>query len=395
LNRREFITGASIAAPLFVPRSAWGANDRLTFGAIGVGNRGRWLKNTFQKLGARCVALCDVYQPYLETARSTSPDARTYEDYREMLAAKGMDFVMIATPDHHHCPMLRDALNSGLDVYLEKPLSLTLEESVLMVEAGRKSKQIVQVGMQRRSMSFIRNAREFIREGGLGRISMVEAFWNWHFQLPLDDSPLPGKLNWDLFLGSAPKRPLEPKRFRWWRGFWDYSGGNMTDQGTHLMDVVQWMTDSGPPLSATCQGMVVEANGAEVPNVFSAAFEYPNFIATWTLNYRSAYEHDWWITFRGEKGTMVMNRRGYRLYENPGASPTPWSQNVKEAPVREVPDKDGPEPHLQNFLDCVKSRQTPNCTLAIAAQAVAGPHMANLAYRQGRKVRAQDLGRIS
>ena len=228
-----------------------------------------------------------------------------------------------------------------------------------------------------------------VDDGALGRISLVMARWNWHFEMPLDNSPLEGKLDWERFQGPAEHRELEPRRFRWWRGFWAYSGGNMTDQGTHLMDVVQWMTNSGPPKSAICQGYMAGVPGAEVPNIFNATFEYPDFIATWTLNYRSAYEYDWSIHFQGERATMVLDRKGLRLYKDPGLSPTPWSQaeanNLQL--IDQLADKDSAAMHPQNFLDCVRSRKQPNCTIEIAAAAVSGPHLANIAYREGRKVK--------
>jgi predicted dehydrogenase len=401
-DRRQFLketvgAGALLtAAPQFIPRTAFGANDRPAFGLIGAGNRGPWLSQAFQKVGAECVAVCDVYQGYLERARQRSPKGvRTYVNHKDLLAQPGLDFVVIATPDHHHAPMLYDALAAGKDVYLEKPLSLTLPQSAEMVAAVRKTNKIVQIGMQRRSMNFIRQAKKLIDDGTLGKVSMVKAMWNWHFELPLDNSPLEAELNWDLFLGSAPKRPVEPRRFRWWRGFWDYSGGNMTDQGTHLMDVVQWMTGSGAPKSAVCQGQVIKAAGLEVPNVFTAVFEYPEMLATWTLNYRSTYEFDWSITFQGEEAAMVMNRKGLRLYRDPGASPKPWSQQVSGEPVKEIADNDEPEAHQQNFLDSIRTRQEPNCPVEIAAAAVAGPHLANLAYRLERKVRLNSEGTAS
>ena len=388
-GRRAFVKGAAAAlAPYFVPRSAWGANDRIAYGAIGVGNRGGWLNKSFQKIGAQCVALCDVYAPYLAAARKDSPDGvPVYNDYRELLATPGLDCVVIATPDHQHLPMLLSALEARKDVYLEKPLSLSLEQSPRMIAAVRGSKQIVQIGMQRRSMEFIRRAKKMIDDGAIGKVSMVRAMWNWHFAMPLDTSPLAGELDWNRFLGSAPQRPLDPLRFRWWRGFWDYSGGNMTDQGTHLMDVVQWMTNSGPPLSAVCQGRITNAAGVEAPNVFTAVFEYKDFLATWTLDYRSTYDHDWSIRFIGEEAALLLDRRGLRLLKDAGESRTPWNQKTSTEPAVEVPDTDAQEAHLQNFLDCVRSRQEPNCPVEIAAAAVAGPHMANLAYRQDRKVR--------
>ena len=389
-SRRDFLAGAALAAaPLFLPDSAKGANDRLTYGLIGAGGRGRFLSRAFQQHGARCVALCDVYSVSMDLARAESPDdATAYGDYRELLARKDLDFVVIATPDHQHRPCLEAALAAGQDVYLEKPLSMSLAESKLMVDAVRKTDRVVQIGMQRRSMPFIHRAKTLLDEGVIGRISMVKAKWNWNFLLPLDNSPLPGALDWDAFLGPAPKRPLEPRRFRWWRGFWDYSGGNMTDQGTHLMDVVQWLTGAGTPQSAVCQGKLINVPGAEVPNVFSAVFEYPGFLVTWTLDYQSAFEFDWSIQFIGDAGAMVLNREGCRVYDDPGISPQPWSVNPAPRVIYMEADLDKGTSHMKNMLDCVRSRREPNCPIEVAAAAVAGPHMANIAYREDRKVKA-------
>jgi len=388
-TRRDFLRAVA-AAPLVMPAGAWGANDRPTYGLIGAGSRGGWLNQTFQRLGAQCVALCDVYDLHLEAARNNSPaDAKPYLRAEELLAQKGIDFVVIATPDHQHWPCLKLALEAGKDVYIEKPLSHTLEQSKTMVDAVRKTDRIVQVGMQRRSMPFIIQAKRVIDEGQLGKISIAKARWNWHFRVPLDNSPLPGKLDWDLFQGPAPHRAFEPKRFRWWRGFWDYSGGNMTDQGTHLMDVVQWMTNSPAPHSAVCQGYINDAKAGEVPDVFSAVFEYPDLIATWTLDYSSIYEYDWSIHFQGEKAAMAIDRRGYRIYKDVPASGQPWSGTGNPELIAEVPDKDSDVEHQRNFLECIRSRKQPNCTVEMAAAAVAGPHMANIAWREGRKVTAE------
>lgn len=375
-SRRAFLAST---APLFIPRSAWGANDRITYGLIATGGRGRSLNRTFQKLGGQCAVLCDVYEPHLELALKEAPAAKTLGDYRRVLEDKSLDAVAIASPDHHHCPMLLASLSAGKDVYLEKPLSHSLAESDKMVRAVRKSDRIVQIGMQRRSAESILKAKKVVEDGTLGRVTMVRPQWHWNISQALDNSPLPGKLDWEGFTGSAPKRALEPMRFRKWRYFYDYAGGNMTDQGTHLMDVVQWFMKSGPPKSAVSYGYVAKMTGAEHPDVFSATFEYPEFMAIWTLNYANAYQNGWSITFQGDRGTMILDDAGFEVYAEP------WKKGA--APVMAEQSPVPIESHVQNFFDCIKSRKQPNCTVEIAAEAVSGPHLANVAMLQRRQVR--------
>lgn len=377
-DRRNFISTFA-AAPLFIPSSAFGANDKLTFGLIATGGRGRYLLDKFQKLGAQCVAICDVYEPNLKQAQKIAPEAKPYTNYHELLRQKDVDCVVIASPDHQHRPMLLAALDARKDAYLEKPLSKTLEESELMIKAVRNSKQVVQIGMQRRSAPALIKAKKLVDEGILGRVTLVKPQWHWNVSKELDNSPLPGKLDWDSFLGSAPKRELEPMRFRRWRYFYDYAGGNMTDQGTHLMDVVLWFTRNGPPKSAIAHGYVAKMKGAEQADVFSAVFEFPDMMATWTLDYCNSYQNGWSITFMGDKGTMILDDEGYTVYKEP------WRRTDK--PIMEELAPVPVEAHIQNFMDCIKSRKDPNCTVEIAAAAVTGPHLANLAMLQKKQVR--------
>ncbi len=390
-DRRDFIKGMAAlgTAPAFVPRSVWGANDGLTYALIAAGGRGRYLNRIFQKLGARCAAVAEVYEPNMQAALQSSPGAKPYEDYRELLAKeKGIDFAILAGPDHHHCPMMLNVLAAGKDIYAEKPLSKTLEESARMVAAVRQSGRVVQIGMQRRSAESIIKAKQLVDTGLLGRITLVKPQWHWNIAKPLNNSPLPGKINWKLFLGGAPKRELAPMRFRYWRYFWDYAGGNMTDQGTHLMDVVQWFTNAGPPKSAVCWGYVAKMEGAEHPDVFSAVFQFDKFMATWTLDYSNSYQNGWSITFLGDKGTLVLDETGYRIWDEPW-KPGKAPSHQEKAPVPV-------ESHAQNFLDCVKSRQQPNCTVEIAQRAVAGPHLANIAFRKGRQAHLRpDLVKVT
>ena len=393
-NRREFFQGvtssaaAAAVAPLFVPRTAFGANDKLTYGVIATGGRGQYLNKKFMKTGCQPVAMCDVYEPNLQAALKDSPDAKGYLDYHELLAQPGIDFVVLAGPDHHHMPMLFASLDAKKDVYAEKPFSISLAQSEEMKRYVQGKPNVVQIGHQRRSSPMVHKAEEAIDEGLLGKIYRVKAEWNWNIAGPLDNSPLPGKLDWDRFLGTAEKRPLEPMRFRAWRHFWDYAGGNMTDQGAHLMDVVLRLMKSPPPKSAVCQGFVAKTTGSEDADVFTATFEFDRFITEWTLNYCNSYETGWSITFYGDGGTLVMNDDGFTLYGEP------WKANKE--PVMTYRGGIPVEAHIDNFLECIKTRKQPNCTAEIAQRAIAGPHLANIAFRQGRKAKlAADLLTVS
>lgn len=378
-DRRQFLASALTAAPLFVPRSAWGANDRLAYGLIGSGGRGRYLQTSFQNLGAACVAIAEVYEPNLQSALKTTPDAKPYVDYHDLLAQPGIDAVVVATPDHQHAPCLFAALDAKKDVYLEKPMSHSIEESQRMIQAVRKTDRIVQIGMQRRSAPAVIEAKRVFDSGVLGKVTMAKPMWNWNVSQPLNNSPLPGKLDWKRFLGKAKDRDLEPMRFRSWRYFWDYSGGNMTDQGTHLMDVVQWFSGAGFAKSAVCFGQASKNTGSEVPDVFTAVFEYPGLMATWTLNYCNSYDNDWSVMFQGDQGTMLLNTAGYKIWKEP------WLKNP--APVQEMAAPIPIEPHIQNFLDCVKSRKQPNAPVEVGASAVSAPHLANVAFHGDRRAR--------
>jgi predicted dehydrogenase len=380
-DRRRFLASALAAAPAFVPRSAWGANDRIAFGLVGAGGRGRYVADVFKELGASLVAIAEVYEPNLETAARLAPDAKRYTDYQELLAQPGLDAVLVASPDHQHCPMLLAALAAKKDVYLEKPMSHSLEESQKMIAAVRAGKQIVQIGMQRRSAPSVIKAKEIVDSGVLGRITMVKPMWNWNVSRELNNTPLPGKLDWKRFVGPGREVEFQPMKFRSWRYFWQFSGGNMTDQGTHLMDVVQWFTNTPAALSAVCHGYIAKAIGSEVPDMFCAVFEYPNFMATWTLNYANAHDRDWSMLFQGDQGTLFISDLGVKVWKETG-------KNAEEKePVFAMEANVPLTTHVRNFLDCIKSRQQPNAPVEVGASAVSAPHLANLAFHQKRQVR--------
>ena len=359
---------------MVLPSGAAGANDRVSVALVGAGGRGRRVAAAFRELGSPVPAVCDVYEPNLSQGlEEASEGAQGYGDYRRILERDDVDAILIATPDHWHVPMMLDAVSAGKDVYCEKPMSHSISEGRRAVAGVRASDRIVQIGMQRRSTPWIVEAQRSVADGAIGNVTMARAEWNWAISRPLDNSPLPGELDRERFLGGA-ARSLQPMMFRNWRYFWAFSGGNMTDQGTHLMDVIQWFSGAGTPRSAVCQGTVVGMHGSQTPDTFAAAFDYGTFLASWNLNYNNDFRSGWTIELLGDAGTLVMDNRGYRLYA------APWAGN--QEPVQTHEGRLPTIPHVRNFLECVRSREQPNAPVEVGHSAVCGPHLANIAFHR-------------
>jgi len=388
MNRRHFIAGMGATGLGFLTARSWsrvlGANDRIAMALIGSGGRGRGVMQIFLKNpGVEFSTICDVYEANIaEGIKIAGEHAKSTYEYSEVLDNKEIQAVLIATPDHWHGPMLFDGIKAGKDIYLEKPMSHSIKEGVKMVKAVRESKQIVQIGMQRRSSPAVQAAKKIVDDGVLGDVVLARAQWHWN-QRPLPKTvDLQGKLDWDRFQAPCKhKRPPDGVRFRVWRNFWDYSGGHCTDQGTHLMDVIQWFLNDGkPPVSAQCHGATYNLIGADVPDTFCAVYEYPKFLATWTLTYGNSYHDGWTIIFQGRKGTMELDDRGYRVY----AEPWPKDGSRPEA-VMEYKGGIPTEPHVENFLECIRSRKEPNAPVEVGHHAVCGPHLANVSLLRKRR----------
>jgi predicted dehydrogenase len=400
-GRRRFIAnaGAGLAGAGLLTAKSYarviGANERIQLGVIGSGGRGRSVMGSFRKFADQCefIHVCDVYEPNINTALKLAREgAKSTMDYRELLANKDVVAVLNATPDHWHANILLDAVAAGKDVYTEKPFSYSIEQGAKMVKGVRATKQIVQVGMQRRSSEAVRGAKKLVDDGALGEVVMARAQWFWNRKPMPQKLELAGKLDWERFQGPAKKRyPLDERRFFHWRNFSDYNGGHMTDQGTHLMDVIQWFCNDGkPPTSAVCQGAIYVHKGGDVPDTFTAVYEYPTFLATWTLCYGNSYEDGWKIHIQGKKATMVIDDDGYRVYAEPWSRP-----NIPPAIIHEYKGGIPTDPHVKNFLDCVKSRQEPNAPVEVGHNAVTGPHLANLALRQQKRVVLSSDGAVA
>lgn len=424
VNRREFLQ-ATVAAAVTVRSSslggAQGASDRIRVGLIGCGNRGNQVANDWIKhKDSVFVAACDVAADRLEqtaarlgTAQGNSVE--TFEDYRRLLDRKDVDAVLIATPDHWHSPMTIDALAARKDIYVEKPISNAIEPAVRMLEAARKSDRIVQVGLQQRSWHHFQEAAQLFQDGYIGvsvnhcQMCPPGGGGNPPAQQPQTPQQPPPGFNWELFQGPAVRKPFVPGR-RSWRGWYDYGGGNLTDWGVHLTDVMNWYMrmDSAAPLltSASAQYVRIPRDPERVPDTYAVTWQYENFVATLSNamvpgqeDVRELYGN----YFFGDRGTLLVNRIGYevRPYRpaqparpNPNAPPpaTPIEAKKFRDPsgMSEVADSSfgsATHRHVRNFLDSIKSRRRPVCDLEIGFNSTLPCLLAIVSVKEGRTVR--------
>src|SRR5215831_5838235 len=277
-TRRSFIIASGLTA-LSATRIL-GANDTLRVGVIGAGGRMNDLLSAAEKAGGvQFTAVSDVYAPHMEAVkqRPSGKDATTHVDYRELLK-ENVDAVIVASPDHWHVRMAVDALNAGKDVYLEKPVTHTIEEGAELIKAVRANKRILQCGMQQRSWTHFRDAVDLIQGGSLGRVTQVRTYWwqnygaNW-VPKPIDEA----QLDWKQWLGGAPDQPFSQEKYHRWRWFWSFGGGAMTDLFTHWIDVVQWAMKTDQPSHAFMLGDKRIFKQWDCPDTVQAAFRYPDF----------------------------------------------------------------------------------------------------------------------
>jgi predicted dehydrogenase len=413
MNRRTFTkTAAALGAMAALPVSArpTDSNDRIRLGFIGVGNRGDQLLDAFMvHKDAEVVALCDVYEPYLEAAqKKVGGKATLFHDYRKLLEQKDVDAVVIATPDHWHALQFVAGCRAGKDVYVEKPLSLTIGEGRKMVSVAEQTKRVTQVGLHRRSSAFVQDAVKLIHDGAIGKVTVAKCY---HLRnespmgigKPSDTEPLAG-LDWEMWLGPAPKVPFNPNRclykFRW---FSDYSGGQLTNFGTHYLDVIQWALGQDAPKGVCALGgkYVMEDN-RDIPDTLEAVWEYDHALVTFSQDNATASPSNpggFEMEFRGTEGTLFLNEgQGYQLIpekvrtrELPALSPLARKENAEQTravkTIRETASLKGKADtadHARNFLDCVKSRKPTNCPVAVGHRSTSATLLAKIALRCGR-----------
>jgi predicted dehydrogenase len=377
-SRRSFLVASGLTA--LASTRAFGANDRLRIGVIGAGGRMGGLLNSAESSGVpfEIVAVNDVYTPHREEVktRASAAAATLHGDYRKVLDDKSVDAVFVATPDHWHVPIAVAAVGAGKDVYLEKPVTHTLEEGAGLVKAVRGSRQILQCGMQQRSWSHFRNAVDLIQGGALGRVTQVRTYWWQNYDLNWVPKPVDlAQLDWKQWLGSAPDQPFTLEKYSRWRWFWNFGGGAMTDLFTHWIDVAQWAMKADEPKMAMMLGDNYIFMEWECPDTIQAAFRYPGFDVVYEGMMSSSID-DGGLEFRGTSATLKITRGGM----------TVWHENAKgdRNPVlKETSFEDGTNTHVRNFFDCVKSRKEPNAPVEAGVAAARAGHIGNLAFHKG------------
>jgi len=399
MTRRDLL---GIAVAPISARRLLGASDRVLVGLIGCGGRGRYLARLVSETqGAAVAALCDVYDLNAAAAKAHAvAGAAVFRDFRKLLELKDLDAVLIATPDHWHTIPAVLAMEADKDVYVEKPLAHNVREGRAIVEAARRHKRIAQTGMQHRSAAHFAEAARIVQSGELGEVRYVRA-WNFSNRWPAgignkSESNPPDGLDWDFYLGPAPWRPFNPLRFLGtYRWFWDYAGGTITDFGTHRFDTVHQIMNAEAPVRVSASGGKYSLkDAAETPEVLQVTCEYPGFVLSYEacelnahglggrrqgMRYYGAKGMDdspHGMAFYGTNGALFADRIGWEIY--------PEGNRIAS---RQRSAADATPEHVRNFLECVRSRVTPNAPVEAGHRAAIVAHLGNIAYKSGRTLR--------
>jgi predicted dehydrogenase len=409
-SRRNFLRGSAgaalAAAPAILP--AQGQNNKVTVGWIGTGSRGNYVMNqTYKSVPelVNVVAVCDTYEgnknrakDLVQTTEKQTP--KTFVDYRDILKDPSIDVVFITTPEHLHYEMAMAALKAGKNIYLEKPLAHTIEEGWDIVRAAEKSGKVVQVGTQNRSNSLYIKAKEMVSQGLIGDIHYVRAFWHrnslpndpaWRYAYSPDLSEKTA--NWDKFLGPAKQRPFDPRRYRQWRLYWDYSGGISTDLLVHQTDITNFVCSKTVPVSCMASGGIYRwtdpDDDREVPDTFSAIYEYAD---KFHINYSCYFGNDhfgYGEQFMGNEGTIeVISRQFLNFYPEKFGGKAPAQVAARKELSVSLPgnDNNAVEAHVRNFIEAILGRAQVIAPVTIGQQAAIGGHLATLSFRNNKKV---------
>lgn len=385
MKRREFLRGVAAATAVSYNR-VLGANDRIRLGIIGAGDRGQQLmKAALKAPGTEFAGAADAFRLRHQQALRIAPGARAHFDYRELLARDDVDAVLIASPLHLHAEHFLSALAAGKDIYCEKTLAWSIEEARKVRDAARNSDRVIGVGLQHVSSGAFYDVKEFLTPGNMGRITKVRCWLNrnsahnqpqWYRRPPAELTA--ENVRWDLFLGLSgrARRPFDAHQFHNWRFFWDYSGGNVTENMVHQAAFWTKAMDLGIPLAASMAGGIYRWNdGREVPDTIDVVLEYPNMSWVWNAGFGNAHD-PYGDEVLGTDGTIIKNRAGVRYHP----------ERINRADGADLMGKSEGMDHVANWIDCLRTRREPNASVELGYRAAVACHMANLAYKLRRRV---------
>jgi predicted dehydrogenase len=378
-----------------------GANDRINVGFVGCGGRmgthiGYLVRRAKEQGDVQLLAVSDIYEKRKQQARErTGVDEKAvYHDYRELCARGDIDVVVIASPDHWHHQHAMAALKNGKDVYLEKPMTYTIEEAKELAEAVRASKRVLQVGSQYTSMDHFHKAKQAIKDGligqvvwasgGFGRNVNKRGEWNY----TIDPDANEKNLDWKAFLGSAPKRPYDPARYFRWRKYWDYSGGIATDLFYHTISPLLLAIGPQFPERVTSSGGIFMQKDREVPDTFFMNVDYPTFTIQLACSVASGLGAP--LVIHGSEGTIRLGEDSERLSNTKiqVVPDRPYAEDFKkktgqdQLEIEVRTDARGTHPHMENFIAAVRSREEPNFPADLGYRAMTAIRMGVDAYRQ-------------
>lgn len=431
-TRREFIArtglvsaGVALGATSLnasAYRKIQGANEKINVGFIGIGNRGSQLLGLFmQQSDARIAAFCDIYEPYLLRDRSlvdqrylkdlggsvpklgeTLPDkVERYSDFRKLLDNKNIDAVVIATPDHWHAIQMISAVRAGKDVYVEKPLTITIHEGREMVKAQSATNRVVAVGLNRRGNAIYQKLAREVQSGKIGKVTVGKAF-RINNMYPsgigrMKPEEPPKNFNWDMWLGPRAYRPYQyniaPYKFRWWS---DYSS-QMGNWGVHYMDVIRWiMGEKAPVAISAVGGKFIVDDDRTIPDTMDVVFEFSSgALITFSIYEASSggLFQSGEVELRGTLGTLNANERGYKItpagsgqFQSFRSTLKPEEFSGNEEMLADGSSGDSTAGLVKNFLECIKTRQTPFCSIEDGHRSTSFAHLANIALAVKERV---------
>jgi predicted dehydrogenase len=370
-----------------------GANDRVRFGLIGAGGRGREIfRAALSCANVEAVAVADLYTRRLDQARQIAPAVKTYQDFRSLLADKTIDAVLIATPQHQHALNFVPALQAGKDVYQEKTMAFNPDHAKRMRQAFEGSGRVVQIGIQSTSGAGFMKARELATPERLGVITAIhthhyrnEPYGGWMRQIPPDCDTR--HLDWKAFEGEATPHPFDPQRYINWRFFWDYSGGNVFENMVHQVGFWHKVLGLKIPRSVTMTGANYLSPKMQVPDTMNVTMDQPEKIFfTWNSMFGNNFYGEGGDLVLGNKGTIVCQELDQVRYLSQGGRGSEFAEKSSAAQPDIVGGGDTTVAHMENFFDCVRSRKEPNCAFEIGFRSAIACQMAITSYRRGRTV---------